>query len=454
MKMETVLRSEINSRSRLDASFYLSKGNAAARLIKNISKQGNQSISLGDKSIGKVWQPGRNVLVYSADGEEFIPYLQPYDILEFLPEERSRLSVNRNDINDLRIHSGTILQTCSGRNLGPLVIADDYLQQFLFGSDLIRIDVYEPKIKYYIFAFLNTWAGQALLHYNKTGSVIDHLSIEDVENIKIPLFNDDIVTNVSRASEHAFELVSQARRELAHYKSSFIIKTKINKKQMRLCTGWGIKSSQLHNKMRIDAAYYDPTVKDAAEELKDAGGIALHNVAKVIKPAGRYKTNYVDEGNGLPILSGRQLLQNQNVGLKYISKHTWTDYSNYQLREGWIAYPADGRAEGRLGTPVLTTASRDGWCASGHIGRLKPLDGTNPGYLFLAMSHPAVQAQLLALSCGSVVDAIYPGDIENIILPAPCDFPFDEVVRSWNKFDEAKESKQKAIDILCSQLHA
>ena len=61
--------------------------------------------------------------------------------MEYLPEERSRLSTHQNDIDALSVKTGTILQTCSGRNLGPLVIADKYLERFILGSDLIRISI-------------------------------------------------------------------------------------------------------------------------------------------------------------------------------------------------------------------------------------------------------------------------------------------------------------------------
>ena len=91
-------------------------------------------------------------------GEDYYPYLQPYDILEYLPKERARLSSHPKYIKDYLVKSGTILQTCSGRNLGPLVIADKYLEKFVFGSDLIRIDIPDENLRYYVYIFLSTWA--------------------------------------------------------------------------------------------------------------------------------------------------------------------------------------------------------------------------------------------------------------------------------------------------------
>src|SRR2546422_6560736 len=38
-----------------------------------------------------------------------------------------------------------------------------------------------------------------------------------------------------------------------------------------------------------------------------------------------------------------------------------------------IAFQADGRFEEALGFPVMVTSDRDGWLASGHVGRLESL---------------------------------------------------------------------------------
>jgi len=185
--------------------------------------------------------------------------------------------------------------------------------------------------------------------------------------------------------------------------------------------------------------------------LRLTGGCLLNSVAKVFKPSGRYKTNYVEKDYGYPLLSGRQILQAQIVGLKFLPRASKNCYRNFLLKKGWVVYPADGRVEGRLGTPALITDDREGWYASGHIGRIEPLPGINPGYLYLAFLHPAVQAQISALACGSVVDAVYPEDVEKIIIPAQIEFQYNRVVNAWNKFDEAESLKQKACKLLLTQ---
>lgn len=69
-----------------------------------------------------------------------MPYLRPYDVFEYLPPEADRLSVTRTArLEDYLIQEGDILQTCSGRNLGPVTIADSYLTQSALSHDMIRM---------------------------------------------------------------------------------------------------------------------------------------------------------------------------------------------------------------------------------------------------------------------------------------------------------------------------
>lgn len=86
--------------------------------------------------------------------------------------------------------------------------------------------------------------------------------------------------------------------------------------------------------------------------------------------------------------------------------------------------------------------------------RVRPRAGVNPGWLYLCFASWQVQAQVKAQSCGSVVDAVYPGDLDDVILP-----PIDEVLgdaayQCWKDFAEANRLEANAIDRLESSMLA
>ena len=272
MKISTVHRAELSNRCRIDSSYYLSEGNIATRLVEAAIRRSPRHIHLGDKEMVTVWQPNRNILVYAGDGEESVPYLQPYDILEFLPEPRAQLSSHKNPVDQLKVPSGTILQTCSGRNLGPLVISDQYLESFVFGSDLMRITIDDSDTRFYVYTFLSTWVGQALLHSSKTGSVIDHLSADDIRDLRIPIYGEKVFKDVSALMKKSYELYSQARMELVRCKNEYCATIDSYKATSPLRNGWNVSFRSIFNGngTRIDAAYYDWTTRDAIEPLAES----------------------------------------------------------------------------------------------------------------------------------------------------------------------------------------
>ncbi len=187
------------------------------------------------------------------------------------------------------------------------------------------------------------------------------------------------------------------------------------------------------------------SIRALRQALKAEGGRPLGEIAKALKPSGRYKTIYVDRENGVPILSGGQLLQTRPLNPRYMAPRALTDIERYRLKRGWIAYQADGRSEEALGEPVMITRNREDWLASGHVGRLAANDPADAGRLYLAFQTPHAQIQLKALASGSVVDATFPTDAEAIILPP---LPLESgsaIEQCWEKFGEAQVLEDEAF---------
>jgi hypothetical protein len=131
-----------------------------------------------------------------------------------------------------------------------------------------------------------------------------------------------------------------------------------------------------------------------------------------------------------------------------MSERAFDDVAPYELREGWSAYMADGRAEKGLGIVAYITRERDGWLASGHVGRLAPKEGVNPGALWLAARTAHVQAQLKSLASGSVVDSTFPVDMGGVILPPLDTIDGESIVAAWDQFADAVELEEQATELV------
>lgn len=451
MITKTVRARSLRANNRLDASYFLADGNVAAERIAVAKAEGVECITLGGRNgKGKVWAPNRFTRQYAMPGEESVPYLRPYDVLSFVPEPADLISVDRTaNMASYRVTPGTLLITCSGRNLGPAVVVDDFLARFMLSHDLIRIELDDAIDRFYVAAFLGTPTGQALIRRDKTGSVIDHISVSHICEIEIPLIDDGVRREAAEMMDAAVTARNDARMALdaavREYEAALPQIAPVVTRD-----GWTVRSTQVGS--RVDAAYYHPSVGAAAKALRASGGVTLGSVAKVEKPGGRYKTNYVAAEHGRPILSGRQLLQVRPANLQHIAMSALSAPERYVIRAGWIAFAADGRAEERLGSPVLVTTGREGWLASGHVARLIPHDLRDAGWLFAAFATRQVQEQVMALACGSVVDALYPEEMESVVLP-----PVDRsvgvaVLEAWEDMDRSVALERDAVSMVESAL--
>lgn len=430
MKIAPTRAIALSEANRIDARFHAAP---AVRLRAVLSKAKRTPLrSIGE--FGAVRAPSRFKRTYAAPGEAFISYLRPYDVFEYLPPEADRLSVTRTEnLDTYRISSGDLLQTCSGRNLGPLTIADDYLARFALSHDMVRITIADESDRYYTLAFLQSAVGQQLLRGDLSGSVIDHITVDQVSAIQVP-FIASIVTKVAALMRDATQTREQSRITL-HGAVEALNNSLDTARDTPLRQGWTTSAAALGT--RLDAAYHSTHVHTIREKVLAAGGVELGEVATITKPGGRYKTYYVAPGHGTPLVSGRQLLQADVIGAKNISSRSIPDGAGYELSRGVVCFQADGRAEESLGYPCMVTAERSGWYASGHVGRATPKSEDDSGWLWAAMASDAVQEQIAALACGSVVDALYPEDLASVVLPPRHMVDSAMVSAAWQGFADA-----------------
>lgn len=415
MRTLTVASDELASLGRLDAYFHLSEGRRLTRHVGG-NELSHSRLGSAEGISASIWAPARFKRVYAVAGEKELPYLRPSDVLNYVPRAADTLSTTRSkDIDSYRLRPGMLLVTCSGRNLGPTVYVDSFMAQFVLSHDMIRVEIEDETLRFYVLGLLGTRPGQQLLRKDKSGSVIDHITVDHVASLDVPMLPDSTVADVANRMREAVQLREAARLDLAAHQQSYEAALPAIPSASPTARGWSIAARELIG--RIDAAPYTPAVRAVRKALQAKDGVRLGDVATALKPPGRYKTVYVDRSHGVPILSGGQLLQIRPLNLRYMAAHALGDIDRYRLKPGWIAYQADGRSEEALGEPVMITTSRADWLASGHVGRLAAKDSADAGCLYLAFQTPHAQMQLKALASGSVVDATFPADAEAVVLP-------------------------------------
>jgi len=444
--VRTVRSRSVLAHDRLDAAFFAASGVEASDRVALLEAAGVPMRPLG--SFARVWDPARFARAWAAPREEGLPYLRPYDVFDYLPTASERLSTARNDdVSALRLREGTILQTCSGRNLGPCSYVDADLARFTLSHDMIRIEVDDEPTRLLVLAYLQTPTGQALLRRGRSGSVIDHLTVADVAAVPVPQPPPEAAEPVIALMRHALARRQSGRQRLRTLLDALATRLPPPRRSAGLGLGprWQLQSTTVGD--RLDAAHHDPLVRAAQAQVAAAAGVRCGALAAATLPV-RYKRYYVDGGHGRPIVSGRQLLQAEPINLRRVSDRSFRDPSAYELRTGMVIFGAVGRAEGRQGWPSLITAGRHGWLASNDVMRLEPYPGARPGALWLGLASAQAQLQVKALSFGSVVDHMNPGDVEQVLLPAIDDATALDAEQAWRDLDDASRAARAAADQL------
>lgn len=301
---------------RLDARYFCTAGVQATERIAVVAASGVPMRRLGGEGgMACFTGPSRFSRARAASAEDSVPYLRPYDVFDYLPRPSDHLSRARTPgIESYRPRRGIILQTCSGRNLGPSVMADSYLTKFVVSDDMIRIDIDTWDDAAFVLAFLNSPTGQALVRQGKTGSVIDHLSVAHVSEIAVPWFENPLRTTVARRMSDAVTKRERARLDLDTVQSAYNARLPAIDRPHRPRQGWTLRCDC--RQTRLDAAFHNPVVSQVRTDLLACGGSYCRDAAEAHIP-GRYVRYYVGPEFGRPIVSGAQLLQSRLVNLRY-----------------------------------------------------------------------------------------------------------------------------------------
>ncbi|MBB5741489.1 hypothetical protein [Brevundimonas aurantiaca] len=455
MREASITLSEVSGTLRFDSKYFISRINPVLQEIYG----GRFTLRTVADFLpeGKIWSGNIFSRVYAEDPTLGKPLLVPYDLFRYVPWSDKVLSESQNaQYNKLAIKRGTAYLVCSGRNLGPISVADKFCENFCMSHDMVRIDAGGlTNAFFYVVAFLSSKHGQAAVRTDMNGSVIDHTNEKQVAAIRIPILAQETMDAAAKLYRIGFRKREKARQLLAKtraaYDSQFSLSRDAHFRAKRFARRFAINRSSLVD--RIDVEPLAPQYQSLKANIVAGGGRRLDSLAEVAKPAGRYKTNYVtDAAFGVPMMNGRQIAQYQTIAMKLMNISSFKTANSFLLERGMTLLTADGRAEENLADCVMVADDRNGWAASGHVHRVKPRPGVHPGLVYLACASTPVQAQLKALATGSVVDALSEADVSSVIVPY-ADTPEamalgDAAVRAWDLFAAATAAEDMGKALL------
>ena len=108
--------------------------------------------------------------------------------IKYLDLNRAK-PIQKKMIDKLYLTRGMILITDSG-TVGRIVYVTSYHDGAIGTNNLIRIEVEDEALRGYVYQYLLSPLGQYQLKANIYGAIVDHLEVDDVENIVVPVPQD------------------------------------------------------------------------------------------------------------------------------------------------------------------------------------------------------------------------------------------------------------------------
>ena len=306
---------------RFDTSFYTGEAVKSHLIIDRYE----ENVEYVKKYTKEVFYPGRLKRVWTKEqyGEQFFTGAQ---ILQSYPQTNKYINPKKvKNLESYRVHKNTLLITRSG-TIGNLTIVTGVLDGKLVTEDAIRVIAKNSQDIGFLYAYLKSNVGNPLIQQSVFGAVIDHIEPKHIEEIKIPKIKNELRDTIGNNVLKVFNLRDEANKLIDEATSDFYNKTKLTKikiedSELYECNNKVWTNYEFSEGLRLDGSYYN---------LLNA--LVLKNIKKTIKeyePLGKknrifelptYKRIYLKVGNGLPFLSGKNLIEANFQDLKYLSK--------------------------------------------------------------------------------------------------------------------------------------
>ena len=435
---------------RLDAEVYLSEGFAVRRAIR----RSRFSVSaLGE--LARVWQPSR-LKGIRVEPEHGAPFLAATQVFDIWPTPRKWLAPGKTPaISDRYVSPGWILVTCSG-TVGNAIIAYSAHADMVISHDLLRVQIDDdPSLRSYVYTFLRTRFGQAMMRGTHYGNVIKHLEVSHLEQIPVPVVNrlrDELhhrIGDLFAARDEAYRLDMIARRRFADAMG--------DQPEAPREEGYTVRASKLfHGRRRLEAFAHSPAAQVVTRtyERNAESVVRLGQMARAFLPA-RFKRIYGERGTAY-LDSGPIFKVNPEL-VKFLTPATRIDFDEYTVRRGWLLMACSGQIYGINGQAILATRWHEGKVVTQHTIRIVPGNTIRPGYLQTVLSHPTLGKPLVVSQAyGTSVPELAAEDIEGLPIPRLAKREEDEIADAAERASElrvrADEEENEAVAKLESEL--
>lgn len=412
------MQSVFESGLRLEASVYATEAQKAKQLIA----QGKFGAIPANQFIDSCFYPGRFKRAYLPKKPGLLGFIGSAEMLAQNPEPVKWMLPQP----EISVKVGQLLLSRSG-TIGNVTLVNQTLSKLLVSEHAIRIDA--KKNVGYLYTFFKSKTGRSIVESLIHGAVIHQIEPSHLSGILIPNAPQLLQTHIHHVVMESFRLrdesnnlIEKARRTL----QTLLRLPTIEDMAPQPNGGNGLVSYSVNVRnlnQRLEANYHNPLAQavtthlhsHAAQVLR-LGDTALIN--DIILP-GRYKRIYVGEKQGVPFIGGKEILELDPRGEKYLSlKHHGVRIAEQlTLHENMILITRSGT----IGKVNLVPKHWEEWAGSEHILRALPASVSWAGYLYAWLSSEWALPLIRRHTYGAVVFEIDQHQLAEVPVPLLAD---------------------------------
>lgn len=340
MKTAVVKRHDIANAPvmRIDASFQLSEGVSVRRIIAECPYP---VVKCGDV-MERIWHAGRWKRVYVNNPKTGIPLVGSSAMLKSDLSDIKLISRKyTEDMAEKMLYPGWILVSCSG-TIGNTVFTNTGHAGKLASQHVLRLKPKDILGGGYLYAYLSSKYGYAMLTQGTFGAVIQHIEPANVSTIPIPVFPEEMQEEIDKLIRDAASLRDKAAELFDKAKSILQknIEVVFEKTNGLRTASTSIKDIRSSLKMRLDPPVF---VNDGVELL---GLISdktqpLYQCDLTVRRPGIFKRCYVFDG--LPYIKGSEIFNiNPFLRCEKLSRTKTPMQDEMALKDGQILVTCAG----------------------------------------------------------------------------------------------------------------
>lgn len=300
-------------------------------------------------------------------------------------------------------------------NVGRTLVTYAAHEGCLLSHHFMRVEADDPKQRGWIYAFLRSPQGLAMMSGAQYASVIRHFEPPHLKALPIPEVEDSVAADFEQRVKRLLELRDQSYEQTLEAERLFEKALgPIKNKQSE--AGFVGKASGLgKGRRRFEANFHAPRVAAILERIRKIGtATSLADVCERVWWLNRFKRVF-GEG-GIPYVSADELFSINPTETKRILIDPEKPKDEFRVEAGWIVMARSGQVYGLNGSAMLMTAHHERQFISDDLIRIIPNTGKiRPGYLVTALTHPELGRPLVIRAAyGTSIPHLDPADVREI----------------------------------------